>query len=426
MQRREFVKWISTAAAAATLPGCATSLPNKQKSVARVAIIGAGFAGVAVAKYLRLWSPDIEVVLIDPNIEFVSRPLSNRVLAGSLDIADLTRSYDALIGKYGVRMVRDQVTRVDMEKRRVLPSRGGAIPFDRLVVAPGIDLMYESISGVHFADAPDYVPHGWVAGRQTTILREQLEAMPDGGTYALSIPQAPYSCLPAPYERACQIAHYFKRNKPKAKVLVLDANENIAFLPTLFARAWEELYPGMVEYRPNMRLVEVDVRELTARFQSGAEIKANVLNVIPPQAAAGIARDLRLLGISDRWCEVDFRTYESIRIKGIHVVGDAVMGPPTMLKTAHVANQQAKICAAALIAILHGDPYRPTPVLTDACYSFVSDKEAIHWTAVYQYDSGKKTMVMMPESAGTSTVHNAEEARHASSWLLNILDDTLG
>ena len=268
--RRDFIKLIGAGAGTAALPsflsGCATS-SEPAKPVGRVIVIGAGYGGATAAKYIRMWSERrIEVFLIDRNPQFVSCPLSNLVLGGSRTIESLTIGYDKL-REYGVQVIRDEVTGVNLERKRVQLKRIEDLPYDRLVVAPGIDFMFEQIPGLNDPDAQKIVLHAWKAGPETVALRKQLEAMPDGGVYVLSIPKVPYRCPPGPYERASQVALYFKQAKPKSKVLILDGNEDIVSKKGLFLAAWNDLYKGIIEYRPNQEAKDVDVKGMTVKTE---------------------------------------------------------------------------------------------------------------------------------------------------------------
>jgi len=424
MERREFIKWASASAALIALPGCATS-SGGGKSAGRVVVVGGGYAGATAAKYVRMWAPDIEVVLVERNAEFISCPMSNRVLGGMLSIQDLTSSYGKLGPKYGVQVVKDEVVGVDAEKRTLKLAYGETLSYDRLIVAPGIDFMYEAIPGLNNAGAQQKVLHAWKAGEQTVALRKQLESMPDGGVYALSIPKTPYRCPPGPYERACQVAFYFKQHKPKSKVLILDANEDVVSKKGLFTKAWKDMYPGIVEYRPNSELVDVDVSTMTAKLQF-EDVKTSVLNVVPPQKAGKIAATAGLITANNRWCGVDFLSFESVAHKNIHVLGDATLSAPGMPKSGHMANQHAKICAAAVVALMHGEQVNSSPMIANTCYSFVSDKEAMHVASIHQYDAEKKTLVTVQGSGGVSSASSDIEGQYAEAWARNIWADVLG
>jgi len=422
IDRREFMQWLSAAAIAGSA-GCA-SARRTGRNVGRVVVIGAGFGGATAAKYIRMWSPDIDVTLVEPNQHFVSCPMSNRVLAGTWQLADITRSYDGLAA-YGVNVVRDLAIDVDPVGQVVTLASGRQLPYERLIVAPGIELVYQDIPGLRDPASRDAIPHAWKAGEQTAILRRQLEDMNDGGVYAITVPLSPYRCPPGPYERACLVAQYFSNYKPRSKVLVLDANVDIQSKKALFSDAWQQLYPGIVEYHANEALVDVDVTTRTAILDF-EDIRADVLNVVPPQRAGRIARDAGLITANDSWCEVDFLSYESIAVGNVHVLGDAVMGAPRMPKSGHMANQHGKVCAAAVIAMLHGDSPNGAPLITNTCYSYVSDKAAMHIASVHEYDNEQRTMLPIEGAGGVSEVANEAEGLIAESWAHNIWNDVLG
>jgi NADPH-dependent 2,4-dienoyl-CoA reductase/sulfur reductase-like enzyme len=422
VSRRGFLKWAATGAAGAWT---AASLEPARAAAPRVVVVGGGFAGATAAKYIRMWSPDVAVTLIERNRDFISCPLSNRVLAGTAELADLTRGYGALASKYGVRLVNDAVTGIDPDKQEVRVAGGEAFAYDRLIMAPGVDLLFDQVPGLDSQAAQDTVLHAWKAGPQTVALRRQLEAMRDGGVYAICMPKAPYRCPPGPYERACQAAWYFKQSKPKSKVLILDANDKVQSKEALFKKVWSEMYPGIVEYRPNSTLLEVDAPSLTAKLEF-EEVKADVLNVIPPQRAADVAVQAGLVTANNKWCGVDFLSYESLARRNIHVLGDAIVAAPAMPKSGHMANQHAKVCAAAVIELLHGRQPSSTPMVTNTCYSFVSDHDVIHVASVHQYDAEKKTMVTVPGSGGVSSAPNELEGTYAEAWGRNIWGDMLG
>ncbi|MBP9905777.1 MAG: FAD-dependent oxidoreductase [Rhodoferax sp.] len=406
------------------LSGCATSGGGNGP---KVVVVGGGFGGATAAKYVRMWSDyGISVTLVEPNTSFVSCPISNLVLGGVKTMADITSSYDSLSKVHGVQLVRDSVTAIDAEKRVVKLAGGSELPYDRLILSPGIDFMFETLPGMASAAAKDKVLHAWKAGAQTVALRQQLEAMPDGGVYALSIPQAPYRCPPGPYERACQVASYFAKAKPKSKVLILDGNDDVTSKGPLFKKAWAERYKGIVEYRPKHVLTDVDVAGNTLKFEFSDDVKANVLNVIPPMRAGAIAVSSGLATANKRWCEVDFLTFEAKAAKNIHVLGDSIQVAPLMPKSGHMANQHAKVCAAAVVALLTGKEVNSAPVYNNTCYSFVSPEDVVHVASVHVYDPAKKTMVTVPGSGGVSKAANELEGRIAMGWARGIWTDTLG
>jgi len=395
-----------------------------QAASGRVVVVGGGFGGATAAKYLRIWSTGIEVTLVERDAQFISCPLSNRVLAGTTTLADLTRGYGDLADKHGVDVLHDEAVAIDSANQIVTLASGKSLRYDRLIVSAGLDLDYSGIAGLKEEASRQRVLHAWKAGPQTVALRHQLEAMPDGGVFAVTVPKAPYRCPPGPYERACQVAWYLKLNKPRSKVVILDANEKVASKEALFRKAWEELYPGLVEYVPNSELADVDAQTLTAKLQFD-EVKADVLNVIPPMKSAAIAERAGLITANNKWCGVDFLTYESLAQKNIHVLGDAILAAPLMPKSGHMANQHAKVCAAAIIALLRGDAVNAHPMINNTCYSFVTGADVIHIASVHQYDAEKKTMVTVPGSGGLSVAPNELEGRYAEAWARNIWADML-
>ena len=423
LTRRDFVKWLSASAALSGSIGCAATTTSR--TVGRVVVVGGGYAGATAAKYVRMWGPDIEVTLVERDAEFVSCPLSNRVLAGVVQLKDLTRDYGKLQARHGVKLIRDEATAIDPVAQEVRLGRGGALKYDRLIVAPGVDILYDEVPGLDSPQAQARVLHAWKAGTQTVALRKQLEAMANGGVYAMTIPKAPYRCPPGPYERACQVAWYFKSSKSRSKVLILDANEDVVSKKGLFMKAWSERYAGIVEYRPNSELTGVDAATLTAKL-TFEDVKADVLNVVPPQRAGRIAADAGLITANNRWCGVDFLTYESSAVKNVHVLGDAIMAAPQMPKSGHMANQHAKVCASAVVALMHGETVNSQPLVTNTCYSFVSDREVIHVASVHAYSPEKRTMEIVPGSSGVSSVASELEGQYAEAWGRNIWSDMLG
>jgi sulfide dehydrogenase [flavocytochrome c] flavoprotein chain len=422
--RRAFLKSSAAAAAASLLPGCITAPAPRGRTAGRVVVIGGGFGGATAAKYLRMWSGGaVEVVLVERGAEFVSCPASNLVLGGTRTLADLTRSY-AKLGDYGVQVIHDEATRVDAERKKVSLSRGADLPYDRLVLSPAVDLMFGEISG-YDANARRTVLTAWKAGPETVALRRQLESMRDGGVFVITVPLAPFRCPPGPYERACQAAFYFKQAKPRSKVLVLDANEDLVSKPALFKAAWSELYKGFIEYSNNTEVRALDARAMSVKTDFDT-IKGNVLNVLPPMRAADIARDAGLTTAGTRWCGVDWLSMESLAHKNIHVLGDATLSAPAMPKSGHMANNHAKLAAAAIIELLNGREPDPQPVIANTCYSYVDDKEAIRVTSVHRFDPVQKTMLAVPGTAGVSPARSEIEGTYAEAWAQNIWDDMLG
>jgi NADPH-dependent 2,4-dienoyl-CoA reductase/sulfur reductase-like enzyme len=417
LNRRDFLK-ISGAGAAAALTGCATT-----PSVARghVVVVGAGFGGATCAKYLRQWGPNLDVTLIEPNDKFISCPISNWVLGGMRTMKDITHGYDNL-PKHGIKMVKDYVVAIDTAKR-TLKTRGGAtISYDRLVLSPGIEILTDTVKGFKEAEAAGKVVHAWKAGPQTALLRRQLEAMPNGGTFVMSVPAAPYRCPPGPYERTCMVANYFKKAKPRSKIILLDGNPDVVSKKPLFTDAWNTLYPGMVEYRPNNAPVAVNGKTMivTTEFD---DVKGSVLNVVPRQRAgeacamAGVRNDS-----AGNWCTVNLATFESTTVPNVHIIGDSILA--SLPKSGHMATNHAKVCAAAIVELLAGRQPDPSPVIANTCYSATSSTTSGYVANVYRYEEGKG-YVSQPEGGATPKGDELNFA-YNESWAKNIWANVLG
>ena len=420
--RRDVIKF-GAAGAAAALAACASA---PEKSAGHVVVVGGGFGGASAARYLRLWSQGrIAVTLVEPSKAFVSCPISNLVLGGSRTMADITFDYDGL-RRHGVTVVHDWVVGVNAERGQVRLAGGSVLAYDRLVVSPGIELQFDRVRGMNEA-AAEAIPHAWKAGPQTVLLRRQLEAMDDGGTVLISVPLAPYRCPPGPYERACQVASYLKAHKPRSKLVVLDANPAPTSKGPLFTRVWKEDYAGIVAYQPNAAVAEVDPKARAFVLEMGERFRGDVLNLIPPMRAGAIARSAGLVTANDRWCEVDWTTLESTAVKRVHVLGDATLSAPGMPKSGHMANQHGKAAAAAIVDLLAGRTPTP-PVMTNTCYSFVDDRQAIHVASVHRYVAEKRTLEPVAGAGGVSSQDRASWARegdYAWGWARTIWADTL-
>lgn len=421
MQRRSFLHG-SAALGLLGLSACATqSIPSR----ARVVVIGGGWGGATAAKYVRLLSDyKIDTVLIEPADAFISCPISNLVVGGSKQLADITTPYSGLARKHGVTLVKDVATAVDTTRKTVTLGRGGSIGYDKLIVSPGIDLQLEAVEGLAAAHASGRVLHAWKAGAETVALRRQLEAMPDGGVYAITVPEQPYRCPPGPYERACQVAWYFKNAKPRSKVLILDANPDVTSKGALFKKVWAEQYAGIVEFRGQHKLTGVDAQKGTLQFEVQSDVKADVLNVVPPQRAGLIAVQSGWANQANkRWVGVNYQTFESTAAKDVHVIGDAIQLAAGMPKSGHMANSHGKVAAAAVVAQLSGFEPNPRPMLTNTCYSFVDNKNVIHVASVHEY--ADNTFRTVPGSGGLSTAPNELEGSYAMNWARTIWADTL-
>ncbi len=416
LKRRDFLK-LTGATAALSAAGCATF-----GAKARVVVVGAGFGGATAAKYVRLWDPAIEVVLVERANIYTSCPISNLVLAGYSDMEQVRHSYDGL-RKYGVQLVGDEVVAVDAAKKVVKLERGGDLAYDRLIVSPGIDFTFGDVQGYDEAMKTNRVLHAWKAGAQTIELRKQLERMKDGGVYVLSIPTAPYRCPPGPYERASMVAAYFKAAKPRSKVLVLDANPDVTSKGGLFKAAWKDLYGGILEYRGNAKAIGVDGKTMTVKLEV-EDVKGDVLNIVPPHRAGDVAVQAGLITHNNRWCDVDWRTMESKAVKGVHVLGDSTLSAPGMPKSASMANNHGKIAAAAVIELLSGREAKPLQII-NTCYSFVAQTEAIRVSSVHQWDAGQGTLIAVKGSGGVSAARSEPEATYAWNWARAIWADSL-
>ncbi|GAB4207090.1 MAG: NAD(P)/FAD-dependent oxidoreductase [Tibeticola sp.] len=391
----------------------------------QVVVIGGGFGGATAAKYLRRFNPALRVTLIEPADAFVMCPMSNRVIHGGMTLRDITRPYDPFVARHGLRWVRAAADEIDLDRREVRVGKD-RIPYDRLVLSPGVDYVYESISGLETPEAQARMPHAWKAGPQTQQLKDMLYALPAGGVVALHIPKVPYRCPPGPYERASLIAFLLKTRNPKAKLMVYDSNPDIQAKKGLFEAVWRGPYRGLIEYVPNAELESVDPTAGQMTFKVQGKVKADVINLIPPQRAGVIAQKAGLANVGKRWCGVDFLTHESTASKGVYVIGDSVASAPGLPKSGHMANQQAKVCAGAIAAQTLGLPVPDQPIIANTCYSFVSQTDVIHVAGVYRYDREKKTMVPVPGAGGLSATPSKMEGIYAMAWATNIMNDTLG
>lgn len=418
LNRRDFLK-VSGAGAAVALTGCATQ-PGGSAGRPHVVVVGAGFGGATCAKYLRMWDPNVDVTLIEPNDKFVSCPTSNWVLGGMRTMDDITHGYDNL-PKHGIKMVKDYVTGVDTVKRVVTTKGGASIGYDRLVLSPGIEILTDTVKGFKEAEAAGKVVHAWKAGPQTALLRKQLEAMPDGGTFVMSVPATPYRCPPGPYERACMVANYFKQAKPKSKIILLDGNPDIVSKKGLFLDAWNTLYPGMIDYRPNNAPIAVDGAKMVVSTEFD-DVKGDVLNVVPRQRAGEITGVVGARNDSTgNWCTVNLATFESSTVPNVHIIGDSVLS--NLPKSGHMATNHAKVCAAAIIELLAGRQPDPIPVVANTCYSATSSTTSGYVAHVYRYEAGKG-YVAQPEGGATSKGDELIFA-YNESWAKNIWANVL-
>jgi NADPH-dependent 2,4-dienoyl-CoA reductase/sulfur reductase-like enzyme len=444
MQRRHFLRTLGAGAAglaamraafgADSTSGYVAPVPADTGAVGHVIVIGAGMAGASAAKYLRVWGGQrVKVTLIERAPSYVSNIMSNLVLNGSKTIGGLTYGWDKLVANYGVTRLQAEVAGIDAAGHTVTLAGGQKIAYDRLVIAPGI--AFDAIPGLTTDALRAQFPHAWQAGAQTTTLRDQIRAMPAGGRFVMTIPKAPYRCPPGPYERACVVADWLKRNRPGSKVIVLDENPAITAEKESFTRAFEVTHKGVVEYVPNATLLGVDPATRTVLTAMG-DFQGNVLNPIPRQRAPKVLADAGMLNAANlgetevKWVKVDAKSYEHLdaaRFPHVHVIGDpATHGMP---KAGHVANVEAKVCADAITRYLRGDRPMDNPVANSACYSPITFETASWLTAMYQYDSSTRQMKVREYAtgkfatgeAGVATKDNFEEM---NKWFRQLMADS--
>ncbi len=423
--RRHFIK-VAASVTAVGIAGC-TTLP-KLKAEKRVVVIGGGAGGATAAKYIRKNDPTIEVTLIEAHKYHYTCFMSNEVIGGERSIQSIKFSYDKLAG-YGINIVHDLAIEIEPISKKVTTRNGDVFYYDRLVVAPGIDFKWNEVEGYDPQIASIKIPHAWKAGSQTILLRKQLEAMQDGGTVIISVPRRPFRCHPGPYERASLIAHYLKTHKPASKVLILEPSKTFA-QQKLFVQAWKRLYGfgtknSLIDWLPAAeggKVSELDAKNMIIHSTSGEQHKADVINLIPPQQAGNIAVVSDLVNGSG-WCPVHHQTFESMRYKDIHVIGDASIAKP-MPKSGYSANSQAKVCAIAIVRALQGKEML-TPNFLNACYAVLGKDYAISVAAVYKLENNKITF---KGAGGLSPMDASVEVRrrellYAHSWYNNITQD---
>lgn len=404
--------------AAAALGGCAG---QPRQSAPQVLVVGGGFGGATAAHYLQRWGEGrLGVTLISRDAAMVSCPMSNFVVVGQRSMADITWRYDGLRAQ-GVNVQQGEVQRLDLSARRVVLADGRVLAYDRLVLAPGVGFDTAGIEGLDAA-ASRGVVHAWQAGPQTETLRRQIEQLPDGGVVLITVPRAPYRCPPGPYERACLVAAALQQRRRRCKVLVMDANPEIQSKRALFERAFSERYGALIEYRANADVVAVEPGAVRFEFE---RVQADVLNVIPPQSAPAWLRASGLLPSGARWVPVDWRSMASAVAPEVHVVGDAVQSAPLMPKSGHLANQQARLAAAAIVAHFRGEALEPEPLLMNTCYSHVSPNEAIHVASVHRYQAAERTFRVVPGAGGLSVAPSEAESHWAWAWARNTWADAL-
>jgi sulfide dehydrogenase [flavocytochrome c] flavoprotein chain len=426
MNRRDFVKATGALAAVSMLGAPAIAFGQGKK----VVVVGGGTGGATAAKYIKMADESIDVTIIEPNEEYYTCYMSNEVLGGERAIDSLKHGYDGLRAR-GIKIVHEAATGIDAEKK-VVKTASGEFPYDRCVVSPGVSMVYDSIEGYSAEVADKQMPHAWKAGPQTTLLRSQLEAMEDGGVVLISAPPNPFRCPPGPYERASQIAMYLKEHKPKSKVIILDSKQAFS-KQGLFTQGWERLYGfgtdnALIDWQPgpDAAVVSVNAENMTVETGFGDEIEGAVINIIPPQVAGKIAIDAGLADDSG-WCPVDMKTFESTKLPGVHVIGDAAIATD-MPKSAYSANSQGKVAAAAVVAMLNGEE-PGVPSYVNTCYSIIGKDYGISVAAVYRLSEDGKTIAGVEGSGGLTPADAPEfalarEVQYAYSWYDNIVHDS--
>jgi len=420
ISRRDFATAAATAAAAgaagtAALAGFAPAVLGQARARARVVVVGGGFGGATTAKYLRALDKNVQVTLVEPAQTFYTCPFSNLVLAGLRTMPSIAHNYNVLRSKHGVNVVHSAATKVDPAKKTVTLAGGQTLPYEKLVLSPGVDMNWGAIAG-YDEKASELLPHAWKAGPQTALLRRQLEAMKDGGVFVIAVPGEPFRCPPGPYERVSLIAHYLKTKKPKSKILILDSKDSFS-KQGLFLGGWKALYDGMIEWVPlskDGKVVKVDPKTKSLECELGTKHKGDVVNVVPPQKAGAIAM---AAGVNQGdWCPINPTTFESTKQKDIHVIGDASIAAP-MPKSGFSASTQGKVVAAAIVAMLQGkEP--ATPSFANTCYSLVGPDYGISVANVFVVKDGKLTIApgggLSPAQADAD--FRKAEARYAESW----------
>lgn len=439
LSRRRFLGLAGGAAAVGVaVPLAAREVTSAGAAVAPVVVVGGGMAGASVAKYVRLWSGrTIPVTLIDANADYTSSIMSNLVLNGQRTLANLKFTWSTLRSTYGVNVLRGRVTAVNPTRRTVTYTNVSGLPvtigYSRLVLAPGVDFLpIPGLTGTAANRAK--IVHAWQAGPQTQSLRNQLVAMPVGGTFLMTIPKAPYRCPPGPYERACIVADWIKKNRrpsgyAKPQVYVLDANAGILAEPHNFSTAFKTIHAGVISYVPNATVVSVDA-DARRIVTTAGRFTGHVLNVIPNHTAGRIARDAGLAKAPAAgggvFCPVNVLTYESTVVPGVHVLGDA--SATTQPKAGHVANSEAKVCADALVRLLSSPalPVDSAPVTNSACYSPITATTASWLSVVYHYDPVSRTMKAAPGQPVEAPSITTGNYRQMDTWFRVLMSDTFG
>ena len=422
--RRDFLKVIGAAGAVTGFGSLVWPMEALAAASGKVVVVGGGFGGATCARYLKRWGPKLDVTLVERDTSYITCPFSNEVLAGNLEMSEITHSYSNIAAQ-GINVVHDEVTAIDAGGKSISLKYGGSMKFDKLVVSPGIAFRWGAIENDQAA-VQQAMPHSWKAGEQTLLLRKQLKAMRDGGTVIIVPPKKPFRCPPGPYERASLIAHYLKSNKPKSKILIVDANPTHS-KQAAFHEGWKKEYGNMIEWIKDTDggvITSADPGTMTLRNDFGDEYKGDVINLIPYQKASELVETAGLTN-KDGWCTVDMGTFESAEARDVHIIGDACVAG-AMPKSGHSAASQAKNCAAVIVSVLAGDT-PPEPTYANTCYSLIGPRYGISVAAVYRLKDG----VIVKVSGGVSKVGNRDrihknEAKYARGWYKSITSDAFG
>lgn len=427
MERRRFLQNIGATALGFSFikSSMAGQLMAGPAAVGRVVVVGGGMAGTTVAKYLRFWGgTGVDVTLVEPNATYISNIFSNMVLTGERTLSQLSFNYSTLKSKYGVKVQNYSVTNIDPVSKTVKLSSGTTLPYDRLVLAPGIDFESLPLSGTTSNRAK--IVHAWKAGTQTTSLKSQIQTMTKSDTFILTIPPAPYRCPPGPYERACVVADYLKRTKGGGKVIILDANSKILAEPENFSNAFNNTHKGIITYVPNAGISSINADTMTVVSSAGT-FKGKVINAIPNHKAGNLitASGIGLANSTDgKWAAVNVLSYESTNpaLAGIHIIGDS--SSTTQPKAGHIANAEAKVCADAIIQVFKGGSINQMPMTNSSCFTPITKTTASWLTAVYRYDPASKTMMVTGNGITESNGANSENYEDMLKWFNNLMTDT--
>jgi NADPH-dependent 2,4-dienoyl-CoA reductase/sulfur reductase-like enzyme len=427
MKRRDFFAGLGATAVGLSFwkSALAETLTAPAGAVGRVVVVGGGMGGTTAAKFLRLWGGvGLDVTLVEPNATYYSNIFSNMVLTGERTLSQLAYNYSVLVSKYGVKVKNYSVKSIDYIGKRVTLSNGTSLPYDRLVLAPGID--FEPLPGLTGSSAnQSKIVHAWKAGVQTTSLQNQIKSMTRSDTFIITIPPKPYRCPPGPYERACVIADYLKRTKGGGKVIILDANGEIQAEPKNFTNAFNNTHKGIITYVPNAQITGINADTMTVNTLSAGTFKGKVINAIPMHKAGNLITQSGIglaNGLDGKWAGVNVLTYESTAVPFIHVIGDA--SSTTQPKAGHLANAEAKVCADAIIQLLQNGTVNPSPVTNSSCFTPITRTTASWLTAVYRYDPGSGNMVPTGSGVTESNGYNSENVEDMHKWFTNLMADT--